>query len=364
MTLTEVILFSSVAVLAAVTLLPLSRSPAWWVRVPEFPRLQWLVLSAVLLLLSLLLPGVRDPGAWTCAAIALSCLLYHGGWIFSYTPLKGTEVKQGGVPGAERVGILVANVLMSNRDADTLLSQVGEHRPDLVLTLETDDWWEQQLDSLEPGYPHSIKCPQDDTYGMHLYSRLPLEDGKVEYLVEDTVPSIHVGVRLKGGALVQAHFLHPAPPVPMHKADSVERDAELIVLARTIKECEKPLIVAGDLNDVAWSATTRLFRRISGLLDPRIGRGMFNTFHAGHWYLRWPLDHLFHSAHFQVTSITRLKPFGSDHFPLYTELEYFPVLAEEQTPPQQEKSDIEQAVRLQERAAPTKPAAHQPGAEH
>jgi hypothetical protein len=63
-----------------------------------------------------------------------------------------------------------------------------------------------------------------------------------------------------------------------------------------------------------------LFRKISGLLDPRVGRGMFNTFHSGYWFVRFPLDHLFHSCHFMLSRICRLPGFGSDHFALLTEL--------------------------------------------
>ena len=36
--------------------------------------------------------------------------------------------------------------------------------------------------------------------------------------------------------------------------------------------------------------------------------------------MRWPLDHLFHSNHFQLKDLRRLQKFGSDHFALYTEL--------------------------------------------
>jgi hypothetical protein len=78
--------------------------------------------------------------------------------------------------------------------------------------------------------------------------------------------------------------------------------------------------VAGDLNDVAWSATTRLFRQLSGLLDLRTGRGLYNTFNANHWYARWPLDHFFVSSHFKVIDIQRMPPVGSDHFPLLINL--------------------------------------------
>ena len=83
---------------------------------------------------------------------------------------------------------------------------------------------------------------------------------------------------------------------------------------------EGPIVVAGDLNDVAWSPTTRKFKKISGLLDPREGRGFFNTFHAKYPLVKWPLDHVFHSEHFALVNIEKLESIGSDHYPLYTEL--------------------------------------------
>jgi hypothetical protein len=51
---------------------------------------------------------------------------------------------------------------------------------------------------------------------------------------------------------------------------------------------------------------------------------MFNTFHADYWFLRWPLDHLFHSQHFTVSKIQRLPSIGSDHYALYTKLAFTP----------------------------------------
>jgi endonuclease/exonuclease/phosphatase (EEP) superfamily protein YafD len=42
--------------------------------------------------------------------------------------------------------------------------------------------------------------------------------------------------------------------------------------------------------------------------------------HADYWFMRWPLDHLFHSGHFTLSRLARLPGFGSDHFPLLTEL--------------------------------------------
>lgn len=172
------------------------------------------------------------------------------------------------------------------------------------------------------GLSLSSECPLDNLYGMHLYSKLILHKSEVKYLVEEGIPSIHAEIELTNSVRVRAHFLHPTPPVPEYNTSSSNRDAELIVVAKSLQGCDLPTIVSGDLNDVAWSETTRLFLKISGLLDPRVGRGMYNTFNAKHWYLRWPLDHLFHSKHFQLSETRRLREFGSDHFALFTKLVY------------------------------------------
>jgi endonuclease/exonuclease/phosphatase (EEP) superfamily protein YafD len=213
----------------------------------------------------------------------------------------------------------------------------------VLVTLESDAWWESQLDGLEPIYSHTVKCPLDNLYGMHLYSKLPLSDISLEYLVEDDKPSIHCLIELRSGDFVRAHFLHPAPPGPTENETSVERDAELLVVARAVSAVDEPVIVAGDLNDVAWSETTRAFRRISRLLDPRRGRGMFNTFHARFWFLRVPLDHLFHSDHFTLLDLRRSARFGSDHFALVAQIVFEPRRAPEQEAPEPTASDVELA---------------------
>ena len=91
---------------------------------------------------------------------------------------------------------------------------------------------------------------------------------------------MRTGVRLRSGEDIVLIGVHPEPPSPTEADSSLPRDAELVLLGREIANEARPVIVAGDLNDVAWSRTSRLFRRLSGLIDPRVGRGFYNSFHA------------------------------------------------------------------------------------
>lgn len=314
--------------LVLVTLLPLSRNSHWTIRGMDFPRLQFAVLAVLVLIAQLVWLDLERVSSWSSIAAALLCLGYQLWWVLPYTPLWRKEVRNATNSQRDRqLSIMTANVLTPNRNSEALLALVKKYQPDVLVTLESDQWWQQQLDVLEDSMPFTIKCPLDNLYGMHVYSRLPLEDTQTTFLVESDVPSMHALLRLPCGDTVRVHFLHPAPPSPTENPESAERDAELVMVARSIEHCDQPVILTGDLNDVAWSSTTRLFRKISGMLDPRIGRGMFNTFHADYPFCRWPLDHLFHSGHFTIETIERMPVIGSDHFPLFTRLVYAPVKA-------------------------------------
>jgi endonuclease/exonuclease/phosphatase (EEP) superfamily protein YafD len=160
-------------------------------------------------------------------------------------------------------------------------------------------------------------------------------------------------VRLRSGDVIMLYGLHPAPPSPSEADSSLPRDAELVMAGREIAQSHRPALVAGDLNDVAWSHTSRLFRRIARMLDPRAGRGVYNTFHAGYWFLRWPLDHVFVSNDFLLRRLQRLPAFGSDHFPIYIAVDHAAAASKVQQTPEPDAEDRAEARDKLQRAAAT-----------
>lgn len=144
-------------------------------------------------------------------------------------------------------------------------------------------------------------------------------------MVEDRRPSIWASLDFRGHRIGFV-CVHPTPPglkdsTGEGRRNSRVRDAELVLIAREIANFkDQAWLVAGDFNDVAWSHTTRLFKRISGLNDPRVGRSFMGTFHSRSPLLRVPLDHLFVSDGFEILSLSRHKTSGSDHFAVLGEL--------------------------------------------
>ncbi|MDT0647790.1 endonuclease/exonuclease/phosphatase family protein [Zunongwangia sp. F260] len=305
------------------TIASLTTFDQWWIRGFDFPRLQISVFILAVIIYSLFIYSFEDTWQFVITALLICSFFYQAIKIFPYTVFAKNQVMKS-LPNDEKnlISILVSNVLTSNEKYNLLISHVHNLEPDIVLTLETDEIWQKELQIIEKDYPHTVKIPQDNLYGMHLYSKLELEDIQVKYIISKEIPSIHGWVKLKSGKKVKIHCLHPKPPSPSEDPDSTNRDAELLLVGREVKDNNQTTLVFGDLNDVAWSRTTRLFQNLSGLLDPRIGRGFFNTFHTGYPIFRWPLDHVFHTSDFSLVAIKRLKSVGSDHFPIFIRLNY------------------------------------------
>jgi endonuclease/exonuclease/phosphatase (EEP) superfamily protein YafD len=252
--------------------------------------------------------------------------------------------------GEADLRIITANVLQQNRRTEVYRELFAALQPDLILLTEPNARWAREMAYLKETYPYVVERPLENTYGMILYSRLKLIDPQVRFLVKDEIPSIKTRVCLRDGRTIWLYAVHPEPPASL-KPDrtprgSGPRDVELLLLAEELEQLREPVVVVGDFNDVAWSHTTRLFKRLSRLLDPRRGRGMFNTFHANYRPLRYPLDHLFHSEHMVLIDFKRLPYTGSDHFPIYAALQLAPEAAEIQEQDQPSRSDEKEADKV------------------
>lgn len=302
--------------LIVVSFLPLWWTDHWWVRMWDFPRLQ---VACLLIVVGVGL-WFNSLGRWRWPLIigVLAALLWQvSHFVAFFRPYPKQVASIESCPAGRQISLMNANVLMTNQDHGRLISLVEERKPDVLLLLEPGFEWEAAINPLLAQYRYRLSEPLPNTYGMVLLSKLPME-GRIQHLLQPAVPSAHVKLRLPGGEQVDLHAVHPEPPLPGD--DSGERDAELVTVGKRVRDEGRAAIVMGDLNDVAWSRTSDLFRRAGGMLDPRVGRGFYPTFNAKYPLLRWPLDHLFVSPHFKVMKLDLLPDIGSDHLPIFFQL--------------------------------------------
>lgn len=312
-------------VLFAGTVIPFLHTGSWLVRGFDFPRLQMAALCAGLALAIALVGGLsdwrREPWFWMGLCVLLAA--WHGTYVVRFTAMWPVAV-----PDAEQtdLSLVVANLDFRNDDRAAALEVLQGLDADAYLLIEVDRAWLDALAPLRDAREHRLEAVRDEGLGIVLWSATPLRDAEIEHLVSDRRPSLHASLTIHRRA-VRLVGTHPTPPglSKRHaegRHDSRVRDAELLLIAETVaEEPDRAWVVAGDFNDVAWSRTTSLFARRSGLLDPRVGRSLLNTYHARYTLLRYPLDHVFVSPGFRVGAFERVRIPGSDHFAVRVELE-------------------------------------------
>lgn len=322
----------SLAVIAA-TLLSVLPGKSWWMRIWDFPRIQVLCVGLALLLAALLLYP-EDSSlkiAWVVVMIMLSLsVIQQLRWAARMTPLMAPEVRGSEHSNSDgtrngRVRVVAANVDYTNSKRQSAMEMLVESDADLMAIVEVDAQWDGLIESYSETYPYRVTEFREKGRGIALLSKLKFVEPEIQYLVEDERPSIWAKLHTHG-AIIGVCVLHPPPPGLKKRSgdervSSKPRDIELMIAAKRIADSTiEHWIMVGDFNDVGWSRTTEQAKQAGGLRDPRIGRGMYNTFPANRPLLRYPIDHVLVTDAFRVERLTRLENIGSDHLPLLAEL--------------------------------------------
>lgn len=298
-----------------------------YLKLLDFPRIQFFIAALIgQILFFFSVKGWQRKDIFISLLFAIT-LAINGYYLISYTFLVPSTVPSASeqyVSEDNTISMLISNVKMSSRNAQPLLDLINERNPDIVLAMEIDSWWGEQLTEVENKYEYSKEVINDLAYGMGLYSKHQLEDIQINYFSHPDVPSFESTLNMGNGKKVLLYTMHPVPPTHFDTLpdNEGEKEVAMVRLGNKIKDAVLPIIVAGDFNDVTWGATNRLTETDDLLRDVRVGRGFYNTFNADNIFMSWALDHVFVTEEFKLKTIERLPDIGSDHYPLYVELVY------------------------------------------
>lgn len=305
------------ALFITVSLLPYIPNQHWMFRVWEFGRIQLMFLLLITMALGIVFVEDKTPLFWSTICAHVLLIANNMIILFPYTTAYKRNKTENISNHSETISIISVNVYQFNKRHKDLIHLVEKVQPDILLTMESNQDWENALASIEKDYPNFKKVALENTYGMHFYTRLEVKSIQVNYFVADDLPSIQASLISPNGTAFTFFGVHPPPPSPTEEDNSKERDGELLSLGKKVLDTKGPVIVAGDFNNVAWAKSSILFRNTSKLIDPRIGRGFVATFHAKYRLLRFPIDLFFHTADIFVQDFKTLPAIGSDHLPLF-----------------------------------------------
>lgn len=309
----KIAIWMGFGLLVCVTVFPLLPTDRWWIRGWDFPRAH--IGLAGVALGALALAFLPAGGRWV-AVICAACALYQLARVLPYTPLWPQEIALGGDPGhRDAIHLLASNVLLENQTPERVTRYIRDKDPDLLLLMETDRAWDERLAPVLDRYPHVHRVVDNAHYGMIFATRLKLEQFRFVYLSDDSTPTALALLSDAQGAQFAFIGLHPRPPIPGE--NTRERDEQIRRSAVLARDFDVPVISMGDFNDVAWSDTSRSFKRHGAYLDPRIGRGFFASFDAHSWLMRFPIDQFYVTRGIRILQFERGPYVGSDHFPMH-----------------------------------------------
>lgn len=302
-----VLLVAAGVAVSASTLLGFAGRYWWAFDLLSHFQVQYLLgISAVIVLLIL----ARRPRAAVLFVLCAAVNLY----LIAPYYVSGAQANSATSPAFRA---LTLNVNSANTNYDLVAQLVRNNNLDIVLLTEVTPEWARALAELDAGYAYRKGEPREDTFGIVLYSKLPLHECSVVYLGAARAPSITAEIEV-GGERVALVGTHPLPPVSNEY--SRFRNDQILALANHLRATPGPKILLGDLNTSPWSYWFRRLVGETGLKDSSLGRGIRPTWPTDSILFRIPLDYCLVSEGIVVKDCRIGPNIGSDHFPLIVDL--------------------------------------------
>lgn len=280
-------------------------------------RWQYCWLLAICAAILTVLPRRHRPRWWQYAILLAFALANFAAVLPEWLPSTATAGTPVAGDESLRLRVFSLNLHHRNQRFQEVVDAILAADAEVVLLMEVDDAWLAGLAALEQHYPYRILAPQDDSFGIALFSRLPLT-GRAEVSVADAVPYIDTRLSL-GKKKIRLLGIHPLPP--LNRDYALARNAQLVETAALLAGERGEAILVGDLNCTPWSPHFRRLLARTGLRDSRRGFGL-----QASWPTQFPapcripIDHLLTSAGLTVTARSLGPKVGSDHLPLIAEI--------------------------------------------
>lgn len=230
------------AALLLLTGMPLLHE-AWWVfELPAHFRPHLAFSAALLGMLSIFLRLWLASAMSAVAAIAALAFL-------AAPPAAPAE-------GAAGLRIVSQNLGSWNRERGRAVAMLDREDADVVMLQEYTPGWHRSLAGIRRRYEHVVLLPKSGSFGIALYSKVPITGSTLLFLGRTETPFIAAEIESHpfSGFMIAVHF-----QPPMSAFRSSDRNRQLSELAAYLQALERPFIVVGDFNNTPWSPSLAEF---------------------------------------------------------------------------------------------------------
>jgi endonuclease/exonuclease/phosphatase (EEP) superfamily protein YafD len=303
-------------------------SRRWWVlAMLEHPRPQYALILAIALAVGLLVPKSWKAKSW--GLVWLIPLIINL-WLIYPVFIAPSPINSAN--SSFNLRLLHATLDRTNpKQIDEAIEYLDKQQVDLISLIEVTPEYLQQVQLKLTKYQIIAAEPRKNTHGsvwlasVNLPSEIELKDSDIIHLpATNDRPLLTINLSVKGKEVILVCYQAIRP---RDRGTVVYQKVEFAALGRWSRKIwqsdNQELVVIGDYNSTPWYGSFREMLADSGLINSQSGFGLQPTWHASFpTILQVAIDHCLHSPGLRTVRRYSGANMGSDHLPLFVELNY------------------------------------------